>query len=133
MTKSIRILIALVAAAVMALVAGCGAPGAAANHADNFVGVWKITGITEGGETMGAEELDTLAEMGIEIALAFSEDGEFVLALGDEEHGGTWEAKDAATVELIAEGETIKGTLDNGKLTLDQGEDATLTFEKKEG
>lgn len=40
--------------------------------------------------------------------------------------------KDAATVELSAEGETVKGTLANGQLTLDQGEGATLTFEKKD-
>lgn len=130
MTKPIRVLIAIMTSVVMAMVAGCG--GAAADPAKNFVGSWQIAGMTEDGEAMAAEDLATLAEMGMEITLTFSDDGKFTLAMGDEELAGTWEAKDATNVALSVEGESVQGTLADGKLTLDQGEGSTLTFEKRE-
>lgn len=152
MTKPIRILLAVILAAVLALTAGCSGGGggtaadpagnpastsdgdgkAAANPGDTFVGSWKLTGMIENGEEMDAEMLALLEGMGAAFQVIFEEDGAFKLEMVDESMEGTWEAKDANTVEASVAGEILTGTLDGVKLTFEQ-DGNQMIFEKKEG
>lgn len=139
MNKILRAVVALLAAVLFASFAGCGGGGGGGAKAeDNFVGVWTIHSTQIDGETMEAEALNEMFEMlGMNVEdmfkLEFKEDGNFSLAFefgeDSEAFDGTWKAKDANTVEMTAEGNTITATLSDGLLTLDQ-DGSTMVFKK---
>lgn len=127
--KYMGILLALVFGFVC--IAGCGGDGSSADPASNFIGSWAIVEMVEDGETMGAEELKLMEDMGITIQLVLAEDKTASFDVFGEKLEGSWEAKDASTCALTFEGNTLEGKLADGKLTMEQ--DGTKMVWEKSG
>ncbi len=90
------------------------------------------TWIISGGKDGTGIEItsDQLGLVGIgDFSLEFKADGVVTASVAGETSDGTWSEKDnAVTVEI--DGDTIAGTVDGDKLTLEQ-EDMTLYFDKQ--
>ena len=73
-----------------------------------------------------------LAEQaGYVVTMDLNADKSMKLTAGEDTISGTWKAKDANTVVLESDGETITGTLEsNGMVTLKEGS-TSMTFERK--
>ena len=105
----------------------CG--GSSDDAKKEYIGSWKLTGMTEKGEAVSANDLKTMEDYGMKISLTISEDGNFELTYFGEAQKGTWEAKSATEASFIVENETIPAKLEDGKLTLSEN-DVAMTFEK---
>ena len=55
-------------------------------------GQWALSSMSVGGEPVGADELDALESMGLDISLALQEGGQAELVFLGETETGTWEA-----------------------------------------
>lgn len=123
MKKKILALLACVTALCVSLaLVGCGGGGGgeAKDPSANFVGTWTLTGMEENGEAMSQDDLDLMASMGLSCDLVLNEDKSGQLVIFGEGMDLVWQAKDASTVALTAEGETIECKLADGVITLEE-------------
>lgn len=86
---------------------------------------------------MTGEEIRELAEMvGMDFddmfRLEIDADGTAKMIVEEEAVEGKWKAKDASTIALTMDGDSVDATLADGLLTLESDGD-NLVFEKKEG
>lgn len=108
--------------ALCAVLAGCGgAP--TGNDAANFQGDWILSSGTVDGQEATEETMAQAQEMGLSVYLQLNEGGSAVLSVLGTSMDGTWEAKDATTVELTFEGSTAEATLDGEELVMQQDGD----------
>lgn len=99
---------------------------------DNFTGTkWALSSLEMEGMSMSS---DLLASFGFNGVLEFGNDGKFTLTLAgmdeDDSGSGTFTVKDANTVEMTVEGETVTATVRDGSLVLEE-DGAKMTFVKE--
>lgn len=126
--KSVLAFLTCVLALAFALT-GCS--GGGKDPKADFVGSWKFSGGTVEGEELTDEYMDMLEEGGVHCILVLDEDGTGALDLFLEVIDLKWEAKDATTATITAEGESQDMTLEDGKLVLKM-EDDKLIFTKSD-
>ena len=128
MKKGIIALAACVFALCFALV-GCGGSGSDAKAA--WVGSWDLIEMEENGEVTSADDLQMLKDLGLEVYFEVNEDGTCKLMLLGEGMEGTWEAKSATEATFTLEQQTIKATIADSKMVMEQdGSNSKLTFQK---
>lgn len=83
------------------------------------------------GMSMSSDLLDSFGFNGV---LEFGNDGKFTLTLTgmdeDDSESGTFTVKDANTVEMTADGETVTATIRDGSLVIEEDR-AKMTFVKE--
>ncbi|MFT0763283.1 hypothetical protein [Scrofimicrobium sp. R131] len=127
MLKKVKSLIAIAAVAGAALLGGCSSGNSSAT---DFVGDWTLVGIG-GQQSVGAEELAALDEIGATITLAVHDDGTVEMQSAGQTLEGTWEAGKDGDASFTFDGQSATGTVEGTTLTLavsDAGD--TMTFEK---
>ncbi len=125
-TKTKMKVFALIAGALalcLALV-GCGG-SSKADPKKAFVGTWELTEISGATE----DDMALLKAFGMAVEAALAEDGTFKMGMFGENLEGTWEAKSAEKITLTIEGESLEGTLKDGKLNFTIDGDG-MTFKK---
>lgn len=115
--------------------AGCGGGQSSADAAkeakEAFAGTWDLVEMTQDGEQTGAEDLEMLKSLGLEVFVNLEEDGTAALVLFGTPLEGTWEAASTTEGTLVLDGQEVAMTITDSKLTFeDQG--SSLTFEKGE-
>ncbi|MFR7751268.1 MAG: hypothetical protein ACLU1W_11300, partial [Collinsella sp.] len=108
-----------------------GCSGGGKDPKADFVGSWKFSGGTLEGEELTDEYMDMLEEWGVNCILILDEDGTGTLDLFLEVADLKWEAKDATTATITAEGESQDMKLKDGKLVLEEDGDE-LVFTKSD-
>jgi len=104
---------------------------APANYDANFQGHWKLYSMKDGGEELDHNMVQLAEQAGYVVTMDLNADKSMKLTAGEDIISGTWKAKDANTVVLESDGETITGTLEsNGMVTLKEGS-TSMTFERK--
>ena len=121
-------IILVVALAVSFFAAGCAPAG------KNFVGVWKLKGMINNGETVPKESMEALEKNGMTIFTEFKQDGSFVLTLFGEATQGTYKVDgDKATIS-IDDTSMIKdgtATIEGDALKIQSADNkTTLEFER---
>ena len=105
-----------------ALIAGCGGD-------TKLSGKYYLSSMEEDGEVLNVSEL---ADLGVDFSdtyLEFSGDKITVCTYGESE---TCTYKiDGKNIEFTSDGETLKGTIDGDKITLDVGDGTKMIYEKK--
>ena len=124
-TICISIAIAFVLSLFVCAVSACKAK-------DNFTGTKRtLSSLEMEGMSMSS---DLLASFGFNGVLEFGNDGKFTLTLTgmdeDDSGSGTFTVKDANTVEMTVEGETVTATVRDGSLVLEE-DGAKMTFVKE--
>ncbi len=137
MSKILRAIVAVLTVALFSTFAACGGGGGGANSDAQFVGVWTLHSMDADGMQMTGEEIRELAEMvGMDFddmfRLEIDADGTAKMIVEEEAVEGKWKAKDASTIALTMDGDSVDATLADGLLTLESDGD-NLVFEKKEG
>lgn len=130
MKKRVSLLVASALALMLSFaLVGC---GGGEDYAANFQGTWKVCSIE--GEDEGAtdEDIAMLEDLGLIVLLNLNEDKSASLDVFGDIEEGTWEAKSATECSVTIDGDTITGTLADGKLTL-ADDYASMTFVKLEG
>ncbi len=125
-----KIAVVFAAACALALcfaLVGCG--GGSDDAKANFVGDWKLTEGQAGGETISADDMAQLEELGLSTTFSFKEDGSCTLDLFGAETSGTWEGKSATTASVTIEDETVDVEISDDVLSFSSGEDS-LKFKK---
>ena len=122
-----RVLIFLMALAMLATLAACGGGG------KSPAGTYKLTQINSGGEEMSVKDLADLFGMEIDMTLELKDDKSFTWDMGlwgeGESARGTWKM-DGDPLVLSAEGEDLPVTYDGKTIAMDlEGE--IFTFEKQ--
>ena len=129
MKKGIIALMACVFALVMGVaLVGCGSgsdPKAA------WVGTWDLTEMEENGEVTGADDLEMLKALGLDVYLELNQDGTGALVLFGEATEFSWEAKSSTEASFTMDGQTAGMKLTDGNLTIEQS-GSKLTFQKGE-
>lgn len=97
----------------------------------NFVGSWKLSGGTLEGEELTDEYMEMFEEWGLICILVLDEDGTGSLDLFSEVSNVKWEAKDATTATITADGDSQDMKLKDGKLVLEADGDE-LVFTKSD-
>lgn len=127
MTMKKRILILLMALAMVVILGACGSSG------KTPAGTYNLIKIGSGGEELTIEEMNEIAGMEIEITLELKTDNNFTLDLGilgeGENINGTWKM-DGDSLILSAEGDDLSVTYDDKIISMDM-EGEILTFEKQ--
>ena len=123
MKMKVFALIAGALALCLALV-GCGG-GSKADPKKAFIGTWELTEISGATE----DDMALLKAFGMTVEAAFAEDGTFKLGMFGENLEGTWNAKSADKITLTVEGDSLEGTLKDGKLNFTIDGDG-MTFKK---
>jgi hypothetical protein len=121
--RKFGIITLLACALAMCLVlAGCGNK---ASKDAAFVGTWSLNSIESATEanSMSAEDLALLNDMGVTVTLALNEDHTFALNTGNQQMTGTWKAKKNNTGTMTVDG--YKDAVD-----ISVGEDGMLTFQQ---
>lgn len=126
--KSVLAFLTCVLALAFALT-GCS--GGGKDPKANFVGSWKFSGGTLDGEELTDEYMDMLEEWGVNCILILDEDGTGSLDLFLEVVDLKWEAKDATTATITADGDSQDMKLKDGKLVLEADGDE-LVFTKSD-
>ena len=108
-----------------------GCSGGGKDPKANFVGSWKFSGGTLEGEELTDEYMDMLEEWGVNCILILDEDGTGTLDLFLEVVDLKWEAKDATTATITADGDSQDMKLKDGKLVLEADGDE-LVFTKSD-
>lgn len=126
--KSTLAFIAFVLALAFVLV-GCG--GSTANPEEPFLGSWKISGGKLEGEEFDEEILDAMEDWGINCILIFEEDGEGQIDLYNHVSDITWKIEDDGTAKIKADGVSFKAALEDGELTLKEGENKIVFTKSK--
>lgn len=92
---------------------------------EGLVGVWKLTDMSQGGESvLSKEQIEASEKMGIVIYMVFNDDGTVTTMFGEEEHG-TWDDS-----SIIVNETAVAYTLDGDTLTLTGNDDSSMTFER---
>lgn len=126
MKRRVLGLFSVLCALVLAVaLAGCGGGDI---DTSAFIGHWKLTGV-EGMEGVTTSDLATLEDYGLVCTLDINEDGSCKLDLFEEVSDGTWKASSSTKVEFSFDGDTETGTLDSGKLTMEE-DGEKLIFEQ---
>ena len=94
-----------------------------------FRGDWVLSGGMSDGQELDAEAIDALQQMGLYVYLQLNADDSAVMSLFGTDFDCIWQAKDASTVSLTMEGDTIDANLENNELILDVDGDV-LEFRK---
>ena len=126
--KSVLAFLTCVLALAFALT-GCS--GGGKDPKANFVGSWELSGGTLEGEELTDEYMKMLEDWGVHCVLILDEDGTGALDLFLEVVDLKWEAKDATTATITAEGESQDMKLEDGKLVLKMDDDK-LIFTKSD-
>lgn len=99
----------------------------------NFVGSWKLSGGTLEGEELTDEYMEMFEEWGLSCILVLDEDGTGSLDLFSEISDVKWEAKDATTATITADGDSQDMKLKDGKLVLEaDGDELVFTKSNKD-
>ncbi len=135
MSKVFRAIVAVLTVALFSTFAACGGGGGGAKSDEAFVGVWTLNSMDADGMQMTGEEIKELAEMvGVDFddmfRLELDADGTAKMIVQEETMEGKWAAKDASTVTLTMDDESVDATLADGLLTLESDGDK-MVFEKK--
>ena len=94
----------------------------------NFVGTWEITAVEAEGMTVSG---DMLAQFGMTGLLELKADKTLTIEILEEDATvGKWEAKDATTLSVSIEEDTVECVLADGKLTMEI-EEVKMIFTKK--
>ena len=120
MKRLIAILLILIFSAAM--LTACGDEDA------GLTGTYRLTEVTEGGETLDAS---LLLEFGLDISefyVEFLDNSRFRMVTFDESEEGTYKL-DGNTLTLSADGETIPATINNNAITIELDE-TIMVFEK---
>lgn len=128
--KKIFVVMACVAVMGFTLI-GCSG-GSDKFVADNFIGTWFLYSMTENGEETSHEDMELMRSLGLDVTLDLSGDGSAKLDLFGETMEGTWVADSGNTGGMIMEDQSVTMHLDENKLTLDQGGDTVMVFERSE-
>lgn len=126
--KSVLAFLTCVLALAFALT-GCS--GGGKDPKANFVGSWKLSGGTLEGEELTDEYMEMFEEWGLSCILVLDEDGTGSLDLFSEVSDVKWEAKDATTATITADGDSQDMKLKDGKLVLEADGDE-LVFTKSD-
>ena len=119
--RGFTILLALV---LVLSVAACGK----SDFSKNFVGTWEITAVEAEGMTVSG---DMLAQFGMTGLLELKADKTLTIEILEEDATvGKWEAKDATTLSVSIEEDTVECVLADGKLTMEI-EEVKMIFTKK--
>lgn len=117
-----------IAAVVFALVlsfALVGCSGASKDPAANFVGSWKVVGMSDTTE----DDIALMEALGMNIVLELDEDEKASINMMGEKMEGTWKAKSATECSVTIDGDTMDATLDGEELKFSaDGQD--MTFKK---
>lgn len=114
-----KILVVLLLMTALLALVSCG------GSKSQFVGTWNATEVEVSGTQM------TLEDVGMTFSINFEEGGKVTATTNGESDGeGTWE-EDGDTVTIESAGETMTGTLEDGKLTLEIS-GVTFILEKAE-
>lgn len=127
-TKKLMAVLAATFAILLAL-ASCSGGGSSADNSKNFIGDWKLVGMEENGEVSSEEDIAMLEAFGLSVGLTVNEDGTFSLDFFGEAMNGSWSAKGATEAEFTIEGQAVKATLADEKLSMEQ-DGVKLTFGK---
>lgn len=122
--------LALVLAVALALclaLVGCGK----ADNTKAFAGYWKLTAMTEDGESVSQDDLKLMESFGMSVSLTINEDKTYTFDLFGDKVSGSWEPKSATEATFTMEGEKVTGKLSGDTLTLTQGS-SELKFQKGE-
>ena len=94
----------------------------------NFVGTWEITAVEAEGMTVSG---DMLAQFGMTGLLELKADNTLTIEILEEDAtDGKWEAKDATTISVTIEEDSVECVLADGKLTMEI-EGVKMIFTKK--
>ena len=126
MNKRIGILAALcLAFALCFTLVGCGG----GVDKSLYTGEWTLESGSDGNLTK--ENLDKMKQLGMEVTLTLKDDGTGSLNLFGEAMDVTWEATSNTEGKLTLQGESAALKLENGKLTMSDSTNASMTFAKK--
>lgn len=116
-------LLALVLTLALGVLAACGGGDDAKSE---FVGTWKATKITYTGVEMEP------SEAGLEFTVEIKEDGTLTATTNGEDDGaGEWEEKDGTIHITDGTGAEMDGTLEDGVMVIDFGDEFIVTMEKE--
>lgn len=96
----------------------------------NFQGSWKLSGMSEGGQTYSQEDIKLIEQMGGSCSLTLNEDKTCDFEFFGETESGTWSAKDASTCTISVSNSSTDCTLKDGQLVL-EADGSSLTFTKQ--
>ena len=116
--KKIIVALCCVFALSLALV-GCGG-GAQADPKAPWVGTWDLSEMEENGKVTGSSDIEMLRSLGLDVYLELKQDGTGALVLFGESMSGTWDAKSTTEATLTIEGQSVKMSLADDKVTMEQ-------------
>ena len=123
MTKKIG----LITLTIILVIGLCACGGNNPDDVAIFTGEWKLISIAEGEDVT---DITAYADDGITGKLTLKDDMTLTFFLIDDESIGTWKANSAEEISLsIDEAGSAKGTLVDGKLTIEEGK-AKFVFTK---
>ena len=108
------------------------ATGTRITSTSDLIGTWKLTGLVDDGKVTGADEIELMQNMGLEVSLNLNQDGSCALTLFGVDTVGIWEASSPYAVSLMIEGDSIECSVnvDTGELSMEDNNDQ-LTFTKQ--
>ena len=126
------ILLSLCCALALCLaLVGCGGGGGNDAAKAAFTGTWDLVGITQDGVETGADDIETLASLGLDVYLELNEDGTSKLVLFGESMEGTWTAESETAGTVVLQGEDAAMAIEGDNLVM-KDKDNSLTFKKGE-
>ena len=130
--KALNKIAAVAAAAVLGTIGLVGCSDSGSKKASDCAGSWVVDSMESGEESLTSEQLEELAEAGMDVAGTFAldmeADGTARISIEGEEASGTWEATDGGCAITI-DGTTNVAPLKDGKLTLGDDE-VTVVFKR---
>lgn len=121
----------LVAVSVGVALAACGSTGIAdvARLAEDSVGSWELQSAEFDEGRLSPEALEEMGSRGLRVTLDMNGDGDALIDAFGDQQTGTWKIKDAETLSLTIDGESVEALLADGRLTLSLGGE-TMVFAK---
>lgn len=105
-------------ALLLSLAAGSAQPAYAEADGKEIAGVWRLSSLKNGEETLGPEEMAQREAAGILMYMVIEEDGTLTVSIDGERAEGVWDED-----TITAEDSSLAYTLDGDALTLHQDED----------
>jgi hypothetical protein len=122
MKKTISILLILV---MVLLLAACSKP---AEEKIDYTGTYDVVLIEAGDQSVSAEELQNLRELGYEAIMSFADDGTGLMSIGGEENDFTYDAE-AGTITMNGLESKMEFNEAGQLVILEDG--ASMTLEKR--